>query len=143
MILTNEVIYLSLINWSDSYSVKVGSMDDEHKKLIDLMNKLHDAMSSGKSGDVMKDIIQGLVDYTKKHFSDEEKLMQDNNYPGLIEQQNMHKMFVTKIGIYKSDLDAGKVLSMEVMTFMKDWLINHIQGVDQKYGEFFNNLGIK
>lgn len=70
--------------WKDSYSVKVAALDNQHKKLFDLVNELHVAMSQGHGKDVAGDVLRRLIDYTVHHFSAEETLMQKHNFPGLI-----------------------------------------------------------
>ena len=72
---------MALITWNDVYSVKVKQFDDQHKKLIDLVNQLHDAMKVGKGGQVIGDVLKALIDYTGSHFAAEERLMKLYNYP--------------------------------------------------------------
>lgn len=72
---------MALITWNENYSVKVKQFDDQHKKLIDMINELHDAMKVGKGKDVMEKILAGLIQYTVTHFANEERLMKQHNYP--------------------------------------------------------------
>ena len=72
---------MALLSWNDTYSVKIRKFDDQHKKLIDLINQLHDSMLVGKGKDVMGEVMNSLVDYTKTHFTAEETLMRLHNYP--------------------------------------------------------------
>jgi hemerythrin len=134
---------MPLIAWDNKYSVKVAKMDDEHKKLIGYINQLHDAMLSGKTQQEIAKVLDGLFDYTKTHFADEEKLMQTNQYPGYIAQKVQHDAFIKKAKEFKDSADKGKSVSIELSQFLKDWLINHIQKMDAQYGDFFNKKGIK
>ncbi|HTZ18157.1 MAG TPA: bacteriohemerythrin [Dissulfurispiraceae bacterium] len=134
---------MALINWSEDYSVHVKEMDEQHKKLIAMINDLNDAMKSGKSKDIMDKILKGLIDYTVFHFGAEEKLMKSNNYPGYQQQKTQHESLTKKVMEYQERLNSGKmVMGVEVMNFLKDWLINHIKGLDTKYGPFLNSKGI-
>jgi len=132
-----------LINWSRSYSVGVSQMDSEHQRLIDIINKLYSAMRSGRSNDAVGTILDELIDYTKTHFAHEEKLMQESGYAGFDEQKRSHVALVSQIVEIQQKYRAGTALGQEVMSFLKDWLINHIQGLDKKYGPAMNKKGIK
>lgn len=135
---------MSLIMWNDSFSVGIKELDDHHKKLVALINELHDAMRVGKSKEVLSPILQKLAEYTVFHFASEEKYMTKFNYPGYQAHKTEHDQFVSKVTQFQSDLTSGKVLfSMELMSFLKDWLIKHIQGMDRQYTAFFNENGIK
>lgn len=133
---------MPLLNWTDAYSVKVKEMDNQHRKLVDLINMLHDAMKGGKGKEVIGEIAASLTDYTKTHFSAEERLMKIHNYPGYEEQKKLHNLLIQQLNDIRRKYEAGTVLSQEVITFLKGWLINHIQGVDQKYGPFMNGKGV-
>lgn len=134
---------MALIEWNPSLSVGVSPMDQEHQKLIKIINDLHDAMLKGKSKEVMHPVLKGLVDYTRTHFDHEEKLMSDHQYGNLLTQKKMHQAFVEKLRKILEDYEAGKLsLGMEIMSFLKDWLSGHILGEDKKYGPFFNSRGV-
>lgn len=134
---------MSIFKWNDIYSVKVTEMDDQHKKLLDLINQLHDAMLQRRAKEVQKRILDQLITYTKTHFGNEERLMKHHSYPGLPEQLTQHEIFVDKLRNWLDDYKEGKLtLSLDMMNFLKDWLINHIQKIDKKYSDFFNQKGV-
>lgn len=132
-----------LINWSNSYSVEVKPMDDEHIRLIDIINKLYSSMRSGGSKDVIGSILNELVDYTKTHFAHEEKLMQECNYSGYDEQRRAHVALVKQLVEIQEKYAAGTALGQEIMSFLKNWLIQHIQGLDKRYAPEMHKKGIK
>ncbi len=132
-----------LITWSRSYSVGVSQMDNEHQRLIDIINNLYAAMRSGRSKDAIGTILDELINYTKTHFTHEEKLMQDSNYAGLDEQKRAHAALVNQVVEIQQKYRTGTAMGQEVMTFLKNWLINHIQGLDKQYGPVMNKKGIK
>jgi methyl-accepting chemotaxis protein/hemerythrin len=132
-----------LINWSRSYSVGVSQMDNEHQRLIDIINNLYMAMRSGRSKDAIGSILDELVDYTKTHFAHEERLMQQSNYSGYNDQKRAHEALIAKVVEIQGKFRVGTALGQEVMSFLKDWLITHIQGLDKKYGPVMNKKGIK
>jgi len=134
---------MPLISWNDNYSVKVKQFDDQHKKLIDMLNELHDAMKVGKGKDVLEKILAGLIQYTNTHFAAEERLMKLHNYPDYEQHKKEHNLLVLQVlDVQKKYHEGSAVLAQSVITFLKDWLKNHIQGVDKNYGPFLNSKGI-
>jgi len=134
---------MALIQWNDDYSVKVRQFDDQHKKLIGIVNQLHDAMKAGKGCQVVGDILTSLVAYTQAHFADEERLMQHHGYPGFVSHKKAHTQLVDQVRNFQRQAETDKnVITLGVMVFLKDWLVQHIQGEDVKYGPFMNAKGI-
>lgn len=135
---------MAFIKWDDSLSVNVKEIDEQHKKLVDLINKLTDAMSAGKAKQILGNILNELASYTVIHFKTEEKYFDKFKYPFTISHKKEHNDFIKKINDFKRDFESGKaLLSVEIMKFLKDWLIKHIKGSDKKYSEFFNKHGLK
>ncbi len=135
---------MALIQWDDSFSVKVNEIDLQHKKLISMINELNDAMKDGKGKDVLGKTVSGLINYTSTHFNTEEKYFDQFGYPETINHKNEHSAFVQKVSQFKDGFQKGKLgLSIEVMNFLSDWLKNHIKGSDMKYSQFFNENGLR
>ncbi len=135
---------MAFINWNDSLSVNVVVIDLQHKKLIAMINDLAEAMKQGKGKDIVGKIIYRLFNYTATHFSNEEKYFDQFNYPETATHKKAHDGFVKKITDFKQGFDEDRILlSLEIMNFLKDWLVKHIQGTDKKYSSFFNEKGLK
>jgi len=134
---------MALINWDNSLSVNVSKVDTQHQKLIQLINNLNDAMKQGKGKDVVGNILNELVNYTKVHFKMEEDIFEQYGYPNKAAHINEHTNFVKKIMSFSDDYQSGRLgLSVELLNFLVSWLKNHIMVVDKKYSEFFNSKGI-
>ena len=128
---------MALIEWTDNFSVNNLIIDQQHKKLVDLVNQLHDAMKSGKGKEALSSIFDELIRYTKEHFSYEEKLMESKNYPAFISHKKLHSDLTNQVIELKNKFDSGKTsLSIEVQNFLKNWLTNHILDEDKKYVPF-------
>ncbi|HNY64223.1 MAG TPA: bacteriohemerythrin [Deltaproteobacteria bacterium] len=135
---------MSLIQWTDALSVNVGEIDRQHRKLVGLMNDLSDAMSQKKGKEAMERTLKGLLEYTVTHFSHEEKLFDRFNYPAAVSHKQAHASFVKKVGEFLDGYEKGRLgLSIEIMYFLRDWLKDHIQGIDRQYSSFFNAKGLK
>jgi hemerythrin len=132
------------LEWNESFSVGVLEMDEQHKKLIDLINQLNEAMKVGKGSAEAGVILKGLTDYTHYHFVAEENLLEKNNYPGLLVQQSKHKAFIAKLQEFNTNMQSKDLgIGIKLNQFLKDWLVDHISGEDKKYGKFLNNKGIQ
>ncbi len=88
---------MSFIEWRDQYSVGVAVFDEDHKKLVELFNTLHEAIRTSAGPSTIKPILSELLDYTSYHFGREEKLMAEISYPGLGTQKEAHRKFVAKV----------------------------------------------
>jgi len=134
---------MSLIKWEQKYSVDVGMFNDQHKKLIDIINDLFDSMKIGKSNEKLGEIFTSLIDYTKYHFKDEEDMMKKYFYPDYLTHKKEHDVLTEKVLEYKAKFDNKEILiSIELLNFIKEWLMNHIMQTDKKYGVFFNSKGL-
>ena len=131
---------MALYSWNSTYSVKVQRCDDDHKKLFALINKLYEAMQSGTGGKVIEKVVEDLEEYTRYHFSGEEALMAKAKYPGLTVHRLEHQKFVEKVTKIRKDGVKGQ--SIEVLTFLNDWLVKHIKRSDQQYSAHLNANGI-
>ena len=130
---------MAFFMWDDKYSVGVARFDQEHKKLIDLTNRFYEAMSAGKAREALQATCNELVAYTKTHFLNEEAALKKSTYPDLVKHQEEHKLFTKQVMDLKTKLDSGEtVMASSMGNFLKNWLINHIMGIDQTYGKYLN-----
>ena len=135
---------MALLAWKDAYSVKIKEVDDQHKKLIDMINELNDAMAQGKAKDALGTILDKLVSYAASHFVLEERLMQTHGYEGYQEHKDKHEKMTAKILDLQRQFKSGQAaMTIEVMNFLKNWLDKHIVGTDMKYSAFLNSKGVK
>ena len=124
-----------LITWTDSLSVSVPEFDEQHKKLINIINRMYDALKSGRGKDAVETILPELVDYTREHFANEEALMLKLNYPGYLDHKAKHTALTNQVVEYVNRMKEGRsTAAVEMMEFLKKWLTSHIKGVDKKYG---------
>ena len=134
---------MSLMSWKESYSVNIAQIDQQHKKLVELINALHDAMTKGKAKEVLDKVLNDLVSYCANHFKVEEQLMAGNGYPDYNEHKEKHDKMTAKVLSLKKDVAAGKrLISIDVMKFLEQWLDKHIMGTDRQYAPFLNSKGV-
>jgi hemerythrin len=126
---------MAFFEWTDDFSVGIEQMDIQHKKLIALINNFHNAIDIGDDKSAVQKTIDGLVDYVKVHFVDEEVLMQEYNFPQLDIHRRMHEHLARDVNEYAEKLQAGqKIMGIEMAFFLKGWLENHICETDKNYG---------
>ena len=79
-------------------------------------------------------VLKKLRDYTATHFGDEERLFNVPAYKAAAEHMKIHKKFVAKLDEVEEQLRMGTAtVSMDLLTFLKDWLVQHIMGTDPTY----------
>ena len=109
---------MALMEWDDSYSVKVAEIDKQHQTLIQMLNTLNDAMKERKAKEVLGEIINGLIDYAGTHFAKEEKYFDQFSFTGSFTHKNEHQEFVKQVLKFKQGFDAGQLMvSIDVMDF--------------------------
>jgi hemerythrin-like metal-binding protein len=134
---------MAMFQWSDVMSVGVASMDHQHKQLFQLINQLYEAMQAGKGDQLIQDILMKLSGYTRTHFAAEEEILRKIRYPGLNSQIALHKAFVDKVGQMTRDVKGGKkIATVSLATFLKDWLVTHIQKEDRQYGLYIQHQNL-
>lgn len=134
---------MNYITWSEDMSVGVTAFDNEHKQLIDFVNKLNHAIQAGSTGKTTGEILHGLIRYTKIHFKHEEDYMVLYDYPGLAGHRKEHDALTSQVADFYDRFTAGKAtFTIELMKFLRDWLTGHIMGVDMKYKAFFKEKNV-
>jgi hemerythrin-like metal-binding protein len=122
------------IAWKSFYTVNHPVLDAEHKQIIEYVNELYVAMNSPMDSEAKKRVLERLVQYTQTHFDHEEKFMREVDYPDLAVHKALHDdMRRRTIGL-RTHLTS--VTARDVLVFLKDWLLDHIQGEDKKYASY-------
>ena len=140
----NKITKSRYLTWKDSYSVGIESIDNDHKKLLHLINNLQTAVDYKTDRMFEKQTLNEVIDYTKYHFEREEKLMEDAGYSDVVPHKAKHKNMIDKVTefveAYEKD-ESGAIESL--LNYLKSWLIGHINGTDQEYSEFLISKGVK
>lgn len=128
---------MSLLQWNDKLDVCVDGMNQEHVELIRLMNIVYDANSGGIGRARIGVALNNLVQYTVKHFKNEEAYMKSVEFSGLKSHKYIHKDLLSRVEKYVGDFNSSgsDTLPSDFFEFLKFWLVSHIQGIDMKYGK--------
>jgi hemerythrin len=136
---------MSFLEWDKSYSVGVAIFDDEHKKLIAIINQLHDAVVDGVDRLALQRISDNLVEYVLMHFRHEEMYFADWAYPAASDHIASHTKLRQQVFEYRKQImeKDSAILAQELSHFLRDWLIQHIMVEDRKYGDFLARKGLR
>ena len=134
---------MALMTWSDQLSVNIKQVDSQHMKLVELLNNFHEAMKVGKGKEAMGKTFSELLDYTAYHFGTEEDILKKHGYPAFPAHKKEHEALTKKVVDLSERFARGEpVISADTMTFLKNWLSDHIMGSDKKYAPFLNGKGV-
>jgi len=118
-----------IIEWSEEYSIAVEAIDEDHRILIDLMNRSQQVID--KDQKALPGILIELIEYTKTHFRREEAIMEVCRYPGFANHQQVHRLLSLQMEEKMHRASQGALSPQELQTFLNGWITDHIKGMDQ------------
>ncbi len=133
-----------MIKWDDKFSVGISMIDEEHKKLIGILNKAIFANEQSDNKKELHEVLEEMTKYALGHFKTEEDYMREFNYPEYKYHSEEHSNFVNKTLAYFDRVVKGDYhVSNELIEYLKKWLVNHIQVTDRQYIDCFKENGLK
>jgi len=125
---------ISYIKWEPKYSVHVEILDEQHRKLFDIVNDLIDEIEMGSNH--LLPVIHDLVDYLSVHFKQESLVMMESNYPGFMKHSQEHREFTEKMKDFLQGYEQGDAeLGLKMIVFLKEWIFNHTTKRDIEYAQ--------
>jgi hemerythrin len=126
---------MSLMKWTkEAYGTTVAFCDEQHQELFNRVNALNTAVSGGERP-AIGNCLDNLIEYVVKHFQDEEALMEKKGYADLASHRVVHADLVNTCVELQTKFHANEAeVGVDTLTFIKDWLDNHIPIIDRKYG---------
>lgn len=126
---------MPLIDWDGSLSVGYRPMDAEHMRLVELVNELHHNLLAGRGMTLIEAGFRRIARHATDHFRHEESLMAESGYPDSHDHILAHRQLETQIADLITQIDEGEpVFTLELVEFLKNWLLNHILTMDKKLG---------
>lgn len=127
--------------WSDTLSVQVDEIDDDHRKLVELCRIIKIAVEEGAATDYIKALMDELISYTEYHFKHEERLMLKYDYDGAAEHKIEHQELIDSVHLFRKELfEEGKPVTSEDISGLEDWLTGHIYCSDMNLGSYLCEL---
>ncbi|ACS80445.1 bacteriohemerythrin [Maridesulfovibrio salexigens] len=132
---------MSMLKWSDSLSVSIAEIDEQHKGLVAMVNRVYDLLVSGASDRPQAiEVIEDMRRYSVDHFGTEEKFMDKFDYPEAPAHKLKHQEFIDKVKeIENGCADGTCILTMDILNYLSDWLVTHINDTDKKLGAFLED----
>jgi hemerythrin len=135
---------MKVVTWSEEYSVDIQEIDEQHKVLVGLINELYEALSHKDNHEQVNHVLDELMNYTKVHFAVEECLLRLFEYPSYDQHKAIHDGIIKKLdGLYAQFKSGDTKVGMELLLFLKDWLMDHISHEDKKYSPHLQKQGVK
>ena len=133
---------MSLIEWGEELEIGLPSVDGQHEKLVSIINTLNDALEIGSANRVLSSVFDDLCDYTQFHFAYEEKLFKQYHYKETEKHIQEHQELIANIRVLKRKMREGDfMVSVETMSFLKDWLSVHILQSDKAFVPYLLEKG--
>jgi hemerythrin-like metal-binding protein len=127
------------LTWSDRYAVGVEAIDDEHKQLFDAVRGLESAMARFAQPAEMGELLKKLSASTARHFADEEAMMREAKYPGLVLHMANHQRLMEKMEAFAArHSQSGVAVNQHALNFLRDWLLHHIENDDVRLGAWLH-----
>ena len=128
---------MPIVAWDDCLLTGLQPIDQHHRHLVDLLNKTYDAFVDRSPESDVGTVLEELIDYATYHFAQEERMMAETGYPERADHMKEHERFASRVGEIQRDFVKGSApISLEVISFLKNWLINHISDTDSRFGKF-------
>lgn len=128
---------MSFFKWDPKYDIGVQNMNSEHQKIIELMNRLHEAHDKKATKAEILKCVDELAKFTVSHFEHEEKFFDSLKFPEADQHKAIHKDLLKKLTVHRDNYATGSgPLTKEFFDFLKLWLSAHILHIDAKYGTF-------
>ena len=126
--------------WNEAMKVGVEELDEDHIKLVALLNEVADAIATSQGRDTVNEILGRLMESMKAHFAREEDFLVKSGYPGAAEHQSEHDQILRTALELQARFrnDGSPMISVELVSTLQSWLGNHIQGADMQYGPRLN-----
>lgn len=134
----------NLIEWTEELGVGIQEIDEQHKVLVELVNRLYKSIIRQTDSTVVDEVLTELIQYTRIHFAVEESLMRIFDYPLYEEHKQVHEELTHQVVELHHKFKKGEVaIGMELLSFLRRWLTGHIMVEDKKYTPFFLQKGLK
>ena len=124
-------------------SVDIKEIDDQHKKFIEIMAEIQTAVDANLDRSVIGAVLIKLYGYAHYHFGTEEKYFAQFFYEEGAQHRAIHEKMFDRVRDYRRRYEQGEDVAVEVMNFMFNWLVDHIEKVDRRYIRCFHEHGLK
>jgi hemerythrin len=131
---------MELLQWKDEYSMGESTIDEQHKGLFKLSNKIYKLLEDKiDDSETFRELFIVLNDYTVEHFIYEEMYIQSKGYPQLKEHIAKHIEFSKELKQLALGINEDSNIN-DIGEFVTTWLLQHVLKEDMKYKTFIENI---
>lgn len=129
--------------WTPDLNIGVQLFDLEHRQMGALINQLHTLMVVKRDRFSADQLTDMLIQAARAHFSSEEALLRELGFPGREDHFLEHTRLIDELRDLQRQFKAGTLSALAMPTFLKKWLVDHIQNADRLYVEFLKTKGVR
>jgi hemerythrin len=132
----------SFIEWRDDYNVGYTQIDEQHKKVIGIINAVFSLVREGGLKEDLWNAQNELLKYTVEHFNLEESVMDFVEYPEREEHKRAHKLMRERTEgiISRRFKSSDEDMAEETLILLKEWWLTHIRDADMQYKPYLGKL---
>ncbi len=128
------------MKWEPGFTFGIPEIDNQHKRIIDLINALNQAFVDNVTNEKIGDILDTMSEYADQHFKTEEDYFKKFVFPLMKEHMAQHEHFIDKVQDFKTKFEKGHPITFRLMKFLKNWWANHILDSDREYVEIVKSI---
>jgi len=124
--------------------VGVEALDLDHQNLFDELEVLDKVAEKGGDRNKIIELMEDFVNHADQHFKREELFLVETQYPQAERHSAKHKRLKAELRMFVEQIYLDKELAIEaaILSFLKYWLLDHIQKEDLAYAKFLKSRGI-
>ena len=132
-----------MLEWDDKYCVGISIIDEAHKGLFGIINKAIRAKEQSDNKKEFMEVLEEMTKYALGHFKTEEDYMREFNYPEYQYHSKEHSDFFNKtLAYFDKVVNCDYHVSNELIEYLKQWIVHHIQESDRQYIDCFKKNGL-
>ena len=123
-----------ILQWDEKYAVGIASIDSDHRDLFEVYNELYGSFLRGESNSMTAEKMELLAQFTRSHFAEEERLMEETGYPRLEEHRASHRLLDEQVNAMMEAMRRGEaVMNVPALKFLSEWITGHTLQEDRAY----------
>ncbi len=135
---------MPLIDWTNQMNVGVKLLNNDHRKLVILINNLHDGLVTGQAKPELESMFEMLVNATRAHHANEEQFLADEDHHSSLMHKQEHEQMLDKLlELQIRFINSAQLgVEMEIMHQLRSWLFQHVQGSDQQFAAHLKTVNV-
>jgi len=139
----NEKTVCKKYDWKDEYNVGVESLDIQHRKFLENLNKMADIINKGKCKERISELFFSLGHFAENYFTQEEMLFKEYQYPNFSKHKEAHNAFIEEVIKLKEEFSNNSTtVCKNIYLFLENWFNNHILQYDKEAVTFLKEKGV-